>query len=164
MESCLSLTLKQADTFPPPCQNLVLPQLAIFTTYDYSNCQSVQPTYVLYIHSYRSILHSTYQSVRVYLHSYSINFLLVSVTYDTIQVRAVDDATPPRTGMAQVTVQVTNVNDNPPIITNPAGERLQAQCTLNSKHHPSLTIILLVQIQVLPSVGRKTLCPQPCLL
>ena len=60
-----------------------------------------------------------------------------------LQVRAVDDAASPRTGMAQVTVQVTNVNDNPPVISNPAGERLDAQCILISKHHPSLTVFLL---------------------
>ena len=41
-----------------------------------------------------------------------------------LQVQAVDDAASPLTGVAQVTVQVTNVNDNPPIITNPAGEKL----------------------------------------
>ena len=33
-----------------------------------------------------------------------------------------DDASPPRTAMAQVTVDVTNVNDNVPMISNPTGE------------------------------------------
>ena len=103
---------------------------------------------------------------KVFEYTYIATVLILcwSVLHMILQVRAVDDATPPRTGMAQVTVQVTNVNDNPPIITSPAGERLQAQCTLNFKHHPSLTLFLLAQIQVLPSVGRKTLCPQSCLL
>jgi len=39
-----------------------------------------------------------------------------------LQVQAVDDGPSPRTGMAQVTVDVTNVNDNVPIISDPAGE------------------------------------------
>ena len=39
-----------------------------------------------------------------------------------LQVQAVDDGPTPRTGMAQVTVDVTNVNDNVPIISDPAGE------------------------------------------
>lgn len=49
-----------------------------------------------------------------------------------LQVQAVDDASPPMTGMAQVIVQVTNINDNPPIITNPAGEKLPYMCNLTS--------------------------------
>jgi len=44
------------------------------------------------------------------------------VYFMALQVQAVDDASPPRTGMAQVTVDVTNVNDNDPIINDPAGE------------------------------------------
>ena len=159
MESCLSLTLKQADAFPPPYQKLVLPQLAIFTTL--SKCG----IHVLYIHTV-AIEASFIAMTKVFKYTYiaAVFFFCWSVLHMILQVRAVDDATPPRTGMAQVTVQVTNVNDNPPIISNPASERLHAQCALNSKHHPSLTVYLLAQIQVLPSVGRKTLCPQPCLL
>lgn len=62
-----------------------------------------------------------------------------------LQVQAVDDAAPPRTGMAQVTVQVTNINDNPPIITNPAGEKLHI-CVIslfNSRCHLFLIVFLL---------------------
>ena len=47
-----------------------------------------------------------------------------------LQVQAVDDASPPRTGMAQVTVDVTNVNDNVPIISDPAGEHYCASLRL----------------------------------
>ena len=37
------------------------------------------------------------------------------------QVIAVDDAAPPQTGTATVSVTITDVNDNTPIITNPPG-------------------------------------------
>ena len=57
--------------------------------------------------------------------------------------------------MAQVTVQITNVNDNPPIISNPAGERLHAQCALNSKHHPSLTVFLLAHVDSSVAFSRQ---------
>jgi len=50
-----------------------------------------------------------------------------SLDYETtpfysFTVQAVDDGSSPRTGMAQVTVDVTNINDNVPIISDPAGE------------------------------------------
>ena len=38
---------------------------------------------------------------------------------------AVDNGVPPGTGMATVTVTVTNANDNAPMITNPPGMSLQ---------------------------------------
>ena len=66
-----------------------------------------------------------------------------------------DDAAPPRTGMAQVTVQITNVNDNPPIINNPASERLHAQCVLDSKHHPSLAVFLLAHVDSSVTFSRQ---------
>jgi len=43
------------------------------------------------------------------------------VYFMALQVQAVDDASPPRTGMAQDTVDVTNVNENDLIIYDPAG-------------------------------------------
>ncbi len=46
---------------------------------------------------------------------------IVSLVTISPQVLAIDDAAPPRTGTATVTVTIAPENDNAPIITNPPG-------------------------------------------
>lgn len=62
-------------------------------------------------------------STIILIHSHKLCHNIVIILY-LFQVIAVDNAAPPRTGTATISVTVTDVNDNDPIITNPSGRSI----------------------------------------